>query len=159
MDDELGGASHSEARKRELQQAIALKESEKDRILDAYRRGLMDMDALEVQVQRSREELNPLLAELADIATGDAAIGRHVGRLVDAESLLRELQERIRGDLAWTTKRQVVEALVWGIEVKTTGTGRKKQATVEITYAFDSNMHAVNNHMSGGGWPPSRLPP
>ena len=154
MEAELGGVTNSEARKRQLQQAIALKESEKDRILDAYRRGFMDIEALEVQVQRSREELDPLMEELVSIASGDAAIGRNVGRLVDAEGLLKQLQGRVEGALDWTTKRQVIEALVWGIEIQTTGTGRRKQATVEITYAFDASVHAVNNRMIGGVRPP-----
>ena len=149
MEAEIGGARYSEARKRELQQAIALKEGEKDRILDAYRRGLIDIEELETQVQRSREELDPLLAEMANIATGDAEVGRNVGRLVDAEGLLKQLEDRMQGTMDWTTKRQVIEALVWGIEIKTAGTGRRKQATVEITYAFDAFVHAVNNRMIG----------
>ncbi len=138
-------AAPSEGRKRELQQAIASKETEKDRLLDAYRRGLIDIDALDAHVQRSRLELEPLQKELASMAAADAERGVNIGKLANAESLLKTLRDTIQGTLDWKTKRQVVEALVWGISVHTTGEGRKKKATVEVTYAFEPIFHAVES--------------
>ena len=60
MEAELTDAPQAESRRRELQQAIRTKEQEKDRVLDAYRRGLMDIDVLDIQVKRSTQELEPL---------------------------------------------------------------------------------------------------
>ena len=130
---EINTAPNAESRKREIQKSIVSKEAEKDRVLDAYRRGLIDIEALEDQVRRSQAELEPLQEELANIITNDAETGRNVSRLTDAESLLRELQDKISGDIDYDTKKQVVESLVWSVEVKTTGEGHNKQATVEIT--------------------------
>ena len=141
----------AEARRRELLQSIAAKEAEKDRVLDAYRRGLIDIDALDTHIQWSRLELEPLQAELASIATAEAERGQSVGRLADAESLLKTLRDQIQGPLAGETRQRVVEALVSGISIETTGEGRKKQAHVDITYAFSPEVHAVDNGTTGCG--------
>ena len=148
MESEVNDTPSLEARKRELQRALAAKEIEKDRLLDAYRRGLLDIDTLDKQMQQSREELEPLHSELADITSSAATVGQRVGRLTDAQSLLEDLQDKISGPLDWDTKRQMVEALVWSVNVETTGEGRKKGATLHVTYAFEAGVHAVNDGTS-----------
>ena len=148
MQAELTEAPHAESRRQELQQAILAKEQEKDRVLDAYRRGLMEIDDLDVHVKRSAIELEPLHAELAEIATNEAHRGQKVGDLVGTESLLRTLSDTIEGPLDWETRREVVEALVDDISVETAGTGRKKTATLTITYNFAEPVEVVENHTS-----------
>ena len=150
MKAELSNAPQSEKRRRELHQAITAKEQEKDRVLDAYRRGLMDIDALDSQVKRSQEELEPLEAELAVIANTEAQRGQTVGGLATTENLLKALSDTIDGPLDWGTKREVVEALVDGITAETAGTGRKKTATVTVTYNFSEPVQVVENSTSGG---------
>ena len=151
INSELESAPDVETRRRELAQAITAKEAETDRVLDAYRRGLMDIEALETHVIRSKFELAPLQAELANIMDTEAQRGQDVGNLVRTESLLRELKDRVEGPLDSQTKRLVVEALVSGVMVETTGRGRKKTAEVEVTYAFSEPMVAVENGTSPSG--------
>ena len=145
MASELATAPQAESRRHELLQTIRAKELEKDRVLDAYRRGLMDIDELDSQVKRSQQELQPLEVELAAITTAEAQRGQTVGELATTESLLKTLRETVGGPLEWDVKRQVIEALVDSITVETIGTGRKKTANLTITYNFAEPVHAVEN--------------
>lgn len=148
MDSELGPVPDMEARKAELERLIAQKELEYDRVLDAYRHGLMKLDALEVHARRSKNELEPLQEELAALINMGTKVGQDVGRLTEAEHLLKSLQERIDGELDWDIKREILETLVWGITVNTKGEGHKKKAEVEVCYAFDPAYHAVKDGIS-----------
>jgi len=148
MKEELTDAPKSETRRQELQQTILAKEQEKDRVLDAYRRGLIEIDDLDEQIKRSLQELEPLKAELATIAANEAQRGQKVGDLVGTESLLESLREAVDGPLNWETKREVVEALVDDISVETAGTGRKKTATLTVTYNFSEPVDVVENRTS-----------
>ena len=85
-------------------------------------------------MKRSMQELEPLQAELTAIVTNEAQRGQAVGNLVGTESLLKTLSNTIDGPLDWEAKREVVEALVDEISVETSGTNRKKTATLTITY-------------------------
>ena len=148
MKEKLTDAPKSETRRQELQQTILAKEQEKDRVLDAYRRGLIEIDDLDEQIKRSLQELEPLKAELAIIAANEAQRGQKVGDLVGTESLLESLRETVDGPLNWETKREVVEALVDDISVETAGTGRKKTATLTVTYNFSEPVDVVENRTS-----------
>jgi len=145
MESELATVSNGETRKRELEKAIARKEGERARTLDLYKWGLLTVDDLDKDVRQHRQDLEPLQAELANLLNRGAEQGQKVGKLTDAESLLKSLQDRIQGSVEWDTKRRVVESLVWGISVKTIGKGQKKKATVEIVYAFEPKAHALVN--------------
>jgi len=151
MESELATVSKGETRKRELEKAINLKEGERARTLDLYKWGLLTVDDLDKDVRQHRIDLEPLQAELAGLLNQGAEQGQKVGMLTEAESLLKALQDGIQGPVDWDTKRRVVESLVWGIFVKTVGEGRKKKATVEITYAFEAKPRDVVNGTSRHG--------
>ena len=108
----------------------------------------MKLEALEVHAHRSKNELEPLQEELASLINMGTKVGQDVGRLTEAEHLLRSLQENISGDLDWEIKRQVIENLVWGITIETTGEGHKKKANVQVKYAFDPSYHSMENSVS-----------
>ncbi|MCZ6535480.1 MAG: recombinase zinc beta ribbon domain-containing protein, partial [Chloroflexi bacterium] len=145
MEAELTTVSKGETRKRELEKAINLKEGEKARTLDLYKWGLLTVEDLDKYVQQHRRDLEPLQAEMANLLNQGAEQGQKVGKLTDSESLLKALQDRIKGPVDWDTKRRVIELLVWSISVKTKGMRRKKQASVEIVYAFEPKPIAVVN--------------
>jgi site-specific DNA recombinase len=132
-------------RRRELELAMGAKQNEHDRVLDAYRRGLFDIDELEVLITRSRGELEALREKLAGINLTETERGQSRSNLSDVESLLVELRDKIQGPLDWETRRQIVEALVSGIRTSTTGQGRNKEASIEVTYAFETPVHAVEH--------------
>ena len=145
MESELATVSKGEVRKRELEKAINQKEGEKARTLDLYKWGLLTVDDLDKDVRQHRRDLESLQEELIGLLNQGAEQGQKVGKLTDAESLLEALQDRIQGSVDWDTKRRVIELLVWSISVKTKGVRRKKQATVEIVYAFEPKPIAVVN--------------
>jgi len=124
---------------------LALKETEADRVLDAYRRGSIDLDHLDEQVKRSKAETQPLHDELMDLIAKESETGIAVGNLANTDDLLRTLRETIEGDLPWETRRAIVEGLVSGITVETTGTGHKKKANVTVRYNFAEPVYAVDS--------------
>ena len=75
--------------------------------------------------------------------------GITIGGLANTEVLLRTLRETIEGDLEWETRRAVVEGLVSGITVETSGTGHKKKAAVTVSYNFSEPNCVVNIGTSG----------
>ena len=50
MTEELAATPSNEERRQEIERILVLKESERDRVLDAYRRSLIDIEELEEQV-------------------------------------------------------------------------------------------------------------
>jgi site-specific DNA recombinase len=142
---DLEPVAGANARKRDLELAMGAKQNEHDRVLDGYRRGLFDIDELEVLITRSRGELEALREKLAGINLTETERGQSRSNLSDVESLLVELRDKVQGPLDWETRRQIVEALVSGIRASTTGEGRNKEASIEVTYAFEAPSHAVEH--------------
>jgi len=97
---------------------------------------VIELSELEVQLARVQQELDPLHAELAQLVDDSARTGEAVGKITSAEELLEDLQGALKGDLDWDTKLLVVNTLVNGITVATTGTGQKKRANIEVRYEF-----------------------
>ncbi|MCH7738311.1 MAG: hypothetical protein IH872_13050 [Chloroflexi bacterium] len=145
MDKELEATPSNEERRQELERILALKATEQDRVLDAYRRGSIDLDQLDEQIKRSKAETQPLHNELMDLIAAEAETGIAVGDLATAEDLLRTLRETINSDLDWDTRRAVAESLIAGITVETTGTGRNKKAAVTVSYRFAEPVYAVDS--------------
>lgn len=127
-----------EDRKKELLKAVANKEREKDRVIDAYRLGSIEIEELDTSVRQSRSELEVLKSELEQVMARQANTGVKVGRLAGAESLLHDLHDRIQEPITPEAKQQIIAALVSEISVETLGEGRKKTANINVTYAFDS---------------------
>ena len=53
-------------------------------------------------------------------------------------------RDTIDGDLDWDTRRAVVDGLVSGITVETSGTGNNKTAAITVSYNFSEPVHAVD---------------
>jgi site-specific DNA recombinase len=139
---EVDSLPAEEARKNELLQAIAGKEREKDRVIDAYRLGSIELEELDTYVQRTRSELETLKTELEQVMSRQAEAGVKVGRLDGADSLLRELHDRMQEPMSPETKQRIIAALVTGISVETIGSGRRKEATLNVAYAFHAHFQA-----------------
>ena len=144
MTEELAATPSTEDRRQEIERVLALKETERDRVLDAYRRSLIDIEELEEHITRAKAEAAPLQDELMALVATDIDTGITVSDLANTEDLLRTLRDTIEGDLDWATRRAVVEGLVSGITVETSGTGHKKQAAVTVSYNFSEPNCVVN---------------
>lgn len=146
--DELLKTPINEERRKELERVLGLKEKEKDRVLDAYRRSLIDMDQLDEQIKRSNAETETLYKELTDLVANEIDTGITVGNLANTKGLLKTLRDTIGGELDWDTRRAVVEGLVSDIAVETSGTGHKKIASVTVSYNFSEPNCVVSNASS-----------
>ena len=148
MEEELATTPSNEERRQEIERVLGLKETERDRVLDAYRRSVIDIEELEEQITRSKAEAEPLHKELMELVGKEIETGLAVSGLATTEDLLRTLRDTIEGALDSDTRRAVVEGLVSGISVKTLGTGRSKQAAVTVSYRFAEPVYAVDNAAS-----------
>ena len=148
MTEELASTPSTEERRQEIERVLALKETERDRMLDAYRKSFITIEELEEQITRSKVETEPLHDELMELVASEVTTGIAVGDLANTGDLLRTLQETIEGDLPHETRRAVVEGLVSGITVETSGTGRKKKAAVTVSYNFAEAVHVVDSATS-----------
>lgn len=144
MTETLASTPSTEERRQEIERVLAIKETQRDRMLDAYRRSVIDIEELEEQITRSKAEAEPLYAELMGLVADDVDTGIVIGDLANTEDLLRALRETINGDLDWDTRRSVVDGLVSGITVETSGTGNQKTAAIRVEYNFSEPVHAVD---------------
>lgn len=65
-------------------------------------------------------------------------------RLIGAEAMLRELQDKIES-ADNVKKRQIVETLVKEIRVETVGEGRKRQARIKVSFVFGEAVARTSN--------------
>ena len=144
MTETLAMTPSTEERRQEIERVLAQKETERDRVLDAYRRSVIDIEELEEQITRSKAEAEPMYNELMGLIADDVDTGIAIGDLANTEDLLRTLRETIEGDLDWDTHRAVVDGLVSGITVETSGTGNKKTAAITVEYNFAEPVDAVD---------------
>ena len=146
---ELEKTPAADDREKQLLKLIAAKKIEKDRVLDAYRRGLIEIEALEDHVARSRQEVEPLEEELSDLVHQQEKVGTSISQLAGTQTLLECLRENVGHITDNQSKRPIVEELVQDIVVTTVGKRRRKSATINVTYRFDPDSaleHATSVH-------------
>jgi site-specific DNA recombinase len=133
--------------RRVLGQKLDVKETEKGRVLTLYRRGSVDLAEAERELDAINREEESLRGMLAAFDAQEEILRMQLHQVDEAEHLaevLRDRLEQIERDDDWDTKRQLVELLVNGISVVSEGTGRGKQATITIDYAFTRPKVAVD---------------
>ena len=142
----LDRTAKAEGERRGLQQALAGKEAERERVLTMFRRGRITM-------QDADRELDTINAEAVDLRARIEAMRAQVdlvaaveAQYAEAAALLHRLRDQVdeidrTDDRA--RKRQVIELLVAGIRVDTAGEGRDKTATVRPTYHFGQGKGSV----------------
>lgn len=129
-----------------LERTLGAKDAARERIMTLYRREVVSLDEAEAQlgaVAAEAEGVRSLLEALK--AQEDLAQATEM-QLAQAGALLQQLRGRAdeierTGDIEM--KRQIIDLLVRGIRVDTTGAGRNKEAALTIEYAF-ADPHAVN---------------
>jgi site-specific DNA recombinase len=132
-------AADTDGQRQLLEQQIADKDAERERVLTLFRRGHIAVGEAEAQLNQSAEE-TAVLRQMLTAVTSQAALSTALEtHLTQASTLLIELQDRL-GDVERSDdlalKRHVIELLVGRIRVSTEGTGWDKRATVTVQYAF-----------------------
>ncbi len=108
---------------------LAGQEAERERLLTAYRKGIIDDVDLERELAAMRRERAVLEEEIETLKRSQERREERRAGIVRAAALLEELKARRRDGLSFAVKRQVVEALVKEIVVQPDG-------TPDVTYRF-----------------------
>lgn len=121
-----------------IQKVIKDKETEKQSILDLFRRQVIDAKDVELQLQKIASEKTALIERLKALDTQVDSTDNLSQQYNDAEHLLIALRSKIQDDTpSWETKREIVKALVREIRVETKNPeAPKPQASISICYSF-----------------------
>lgn len=130
-----------------LRQVIATKAREKDRVLDLYRRGLINVTDVETQldsVNRETSELKTRIRHLENRRVQESSVEQDYA---SAEEFLSAMREALGdGEPPFDVKRKIVKALVQRITVRTLpGTGKRLSAEVTIDYCFATGVTRTDN--------------
>jgi site-specific DNA recombinase len=119
-----------------LQERLGSLDTERMAILGLFRKGRIDEDMLNRQLDEIGTEEKAGKARLG-ILTAQLATAKHnVVELSSAEQLLRELNRKLDQPLTIDLRRQILSALVKSIGVETTERDGKRDATIHVTYRF-----------------------
>jgi site-specific DNA recombinase len=144
--ERLAQVASVEDERQRLQQQLAAKDAERERVMTLYRRGRATLSDTETQLDAIQLETVDLRTALDAIRTQEDLAHAFEAHYSNAAALLAQLAGRLEvievGNGA-STKRQVIELLVSDIAVTTRGSGRSKDADVVVTYSF-ADRHAVD---------------
>jgi site-specific DNA recombinase len=150
--EQMTKASGFESRRREALEKLTAKETERERALTLFRRGLTSLDETEAQLEAISREAGVLREMLESQRAQAALIDAHETFLTESTTLLVRLRDELAdieatNDL--TRKRQVIEQYVRQIMVETREIApRKKHADVRIFLRLEPSPIAVENATS-----------
>ncbi|MGB9791757.1 MAG: recombinase family protein [Thermacetogeniaceae bacterium] len=119
-----------------LQRALKDKDTEKQQILDLYRRKIIDLADVETQLGKISSEKQALEKQLKEVERQIAHRENVKNQNKSIEVLLTTLRERLKNPIDFETKREIVKTLVKEIVVETKFNGDIKLANVRIKYRF-----------------------
>lgn len=119
-----------------VEAALRSKATERELILDLYRRRMIVALDLERQLQKIGAEEKGLADRAATLRLRAEQVDRSDASLSSATDVLQELSRRLDGPLTWDIKRRLVEMLVDSIKVETKTENPRKTAEVTVKYRF-----------------------
>ncbi|MBE0448426.1 MAG: recombinase family protein [Actinobacteria bacterium] len=138
LDEKMSKTAEIEAERIVVMQALADKETEKQSILDLYRRNLIDSTDIALQLQKIKVETLELQERVRELNTLLEQENDLVRQVDSAEELLLQLRQTVDRALAFEDKREIVKLLVESITVDTkVDDAGNKFAEVRINYIFD----------------------
>jgi hypothetical protein len=117
------------------QEQLAEKAQARDRILSLVRRGSVRMDEAEAHLELISKEERDLRERLQALQTQRELTDAFDAHVHEAEATLTLLREELAVAEATNDldrKRRLIEKLIIGITVETTGTQRRKHATIRV---------------------------
>jgi site-specific DNA recombinase len=121
----------------QIRRALHEKLGERGRVLALYRRGRIDVDSLENQLQEIEAEENSLHREQEGAAEAGRTLRTVEAAMGQAEELLQRLRSRLEQGISWELKRELIETLVEGAEIETLDTETGREAVVHVRYRFN----------------------
>jgi len=118
-----------------LDSKLTGKLSERARVINLVRRGLINDEEAEHELTRLQQEVSQLQNERDEHAKGQETAESLELRLLNAETMLKLMADRLsRADDQ--TKREIVLALVDRVTIETIGEGEDVRTTARVRYAF-----------------------
>ena len=119
-----------------LDSILIAKQTERARVINLVRRGLINDKEAEHELTRLQQEVNQIQIERDELAKGQETAESLELRLLNAETMLKLMADRV-SKADEKTKREIALALVDKITVDTNGKGRDARTTARVRYAFD----------------------
>lgn len=140
-----------------LKLALTNKDDERNRIIGLFRRGRIDTEAVDRQLQEIEAERTGLLEQMQQLGAQTTRLHKVEAQLRTAEDLLHELNCRLGQPLTWELRRQLVETLVEGIQVEDFEHAGERDSRVTVTYRFSVPDSSIAPHTPGRttAWPPA----
>jgi site-specific DNA recombinase len=138
-------ASSVESELQLVSRSIIDKETEKQSILDLYRKSLITIKDVESQLQKISAEKGSLESRLHDLTEQASSSSSLAQQYAGAAEMLASLREQVgAGEPPYELKRQIVKTLVDKIVVETKNEGRRPRAAVSISYCFSKDIHRTD---------------
>jgi site-specific DNA recombinase len=119
-----------------LEELLAQKVTERNRVVGLYRRGRLTDAELDAQMDEIGKEQTSLEAEITELGGKIHAADSVAGNISSAQALLAELRKRLDQPVVWEQKRRLIEVLVAGVRVDSVEEFGVKQAQTTVTYRF-----------------------
>ena len=137
MHERAGEAGQLREEVAHLQQSHQEKNKEKDTVIGLFRRGRIDESDLDRQLDQIQQEESNIQKQIEQVQVLVQNARSIDTSLRTAEEMLQTLRQRLEEPITWEIKRQVVEALVERILVRTVfGEGGKSKARITVNYRF-----------------------
>jgi site-specific DNA recombinase len=133
---ERSDSKRSQDRLRRLEDALAGKNTERDRILGLFRKGRITEIDLDSQLDQIGREEAGIQASIEDLTATLRGVAEETAELQSTQALLEKLGSRLDQGVSWDVKRQLVEALVGASRIDTIEENGKKCASMVVTYRF-----------------------
>src|SRR5260370_269401 len=119
-----------------LDSMLSGKLSERARVINLVRRGLISDEESEHELTRLQQEVSQLQSERDELARGQETKERLELRLLNAETMLKLMADRI-SKADQKPRREIVLALVDRIIIETIREGEGARTIASVRYAFD----------------------
>ena len=124
--------------------SLSQKESEKQSILDLYRKHLITNKDVEDQLSKIIDENTMLENKQKELKNALTTTIDEMNRRKDVITLLDDLKEKISGEITWETKRDIIKQLVREVIVRTEHSEDRDEPEVKLSvkFFFDRLFHA-----------------
>jgi len=125
-----------EEEKNIARKALEDKDGEKQEILDLYRRKIISVSDVEIQLQKISKEIAFLKSRITELENNIRSEDNDEKVILSAEELLNSLRLTIQGEISFEEKREIVKSLVEKIEVITVTENERLKAKVHVHFRF-----------------------
>lgn len=134
LDAERSDSKRNRERLGRLEDDLAAKGVERDRLLNALPKGRINDEDLDRQMDQMEREEAGIRANIEDLSAGLRGLADATAQLQSTQALLEKLRDRLEQGIPSEVKRQLVEALVGNIRINTVEENGKRCACIVVTY-------------------------